>query len=434
MFKIGFAEQIVEVPLFAELYGYGPFYGRRNIKTRDPLYCRVFTFRDEEDNRAMFVYTDTCTMPNHYARVMRSELSLTYRIDPECIAFSASHTHTGPLLGLRSSVGSGESDPAYQRNWFEAVRKAAGEAVKAETDIAYAEAGKSPLARKLGRNRVDPAKNNTDESIRWVQFVGTDGKVKVLLHNHGIHGVAINGDFARWVSADWMGAANRMIKEEGLAEMPFFLLGACGDVNTYTSCMELKNDTAADLIASQYLEDLKKGMAAGGEKLTDLSIRGILRVKKFPTVDMTLEEMAREKESFSSFNEQYALRINELMILKEQGHDFSVWNDLQVIRMGELSFFFIPGEYFVEDGAALMAKARGKYPLIGSVSNGNGTYFPSLENMKRFPDAESFHSCENSGVFGFYEIYCCYSCMRMRYADHIASFVADNLLEMEKTI
>ena len=36
--RFGAAENIVEVPLFAELGGYGPFHGRRNIGVRDPLY------------------------------------------------------------------------------------------------------------------------------------------------------------------------------------------------------------------------------------------------------------------------------------------------------------------------------------------------------------------------------------------------------------
>ena len=35
----GAAENVVEVPLFAELGGFGPFLGRRNLGVRDPLYC-----------------------------------------------------------------------------------------------------------------------------------------------------------------------------------------------------------------------------------------------------------------------------------------------------------------------------------------------------------------------------------------------------------
>ena len=54
---VGAAENTVEVPLFAELGGYGPFKGRRNIGVRDPLYCRVLTVFDGV-RRNVLVITD----------------------------------------------------------------------------------------------------------------------------------------------------------------------------------------------------------------------------------------------------------------------------------------------------------------------------------------------------------------------------------------
>ena len=436
MFKIGCGEQIVDVPLFAELYGYGPFAGRRNRGIHDPLYCRVFTFRDNDNNRAMMVYTDTCTMPDHYANVMRSEFSGKYGIDPQCIAFTATHTHSGPLLGTdrEGGVGFGAADPTYQKNWFHAVRTAAEQAVNNEEEIHCVRAGKAPLAKKLGKNRVEVEKNATDETIRWVQFQRADGSTKVLLHNHGIHGIAMNGDYRFLVSADWMGAANRMIKEQGLADMPLFLLGACGDVNTYTSCGVLKNDQGAKVIAEDYIAFLKKDMAEGGEVLTDLTISGILRNCKAPCVEMSMEDLKRDRDEFCKISKQHTDRLEEIMILKERGHDFTLRHDFQVIRIGEISFFYIPGEYFVEDGARIMANAQGKYPLLATVSNGRGAYFPSEADMKRYPDVASYHSCKNNCAFGFYEIYCCYPGMHFRYQDNIASFVAETLLNLEKTI
>ena len=56
--KVGCAENIIEVPLFAELGGYGPFLGRRNRGVRDPLYARVLTVNDGV-NRNVVVVTDT---------------------------------------------------------------------------------------------------------------------------------------------------------------------------------------------------------------------------------------------------------------------------------------------------------------------------------------------------------------------------------------
>ena len=48
MFKIGCAEQKLEVPLFTELYVYGPYAGRRNMGVHEDLYCRAFSFFNGE--------------------------------------------------------------------------------------------------------------------------------------------------------------------------------------------------------------------------------------------------------------------------------------------------------------------------------------------------------------------------------------------------
>ncbi len=434
MFRIGCAEEALEVPLFVELYGYGPFQGRRNIGTHDPLYCRVFFF-DDGRNRAMFVYTDICTTDDHYARELRSALSIKHHIAPECIAVSATHTHSGPALGLNCGVGFGEPDPGFQQTWKQTVLRVAAKAVHAPEEIAWAEAGRAPLAMKLGRNRVEVEKNATDETIRWIRFMRPDGTCKVLLHSHGIHGIAMNHPFHKIVSADWMGAANRMIKERGLASMPLFFLGPCGDVNTYTSCHNLQNDTAADLIAGQYLADLEKSIKDGGEKITDLSIRGALKTADIPVVEQTSAELRNDAKAFEPISVQHAVRLTEMAIAQENGADFHVMRDFQAVRFGDkISFLFIPGEYFVEDGTRLMVRAEAKYSFAVTVANGNGGYYPSESDMKRYPDVQSALSCTNNCRFGFYEIYGYAAQLRFKYQDNIAEFVASNLLELEKSI
>ncbi|MBR4666784.1 MAG: hypothetical protein IKO93_23145, partial [Lentisphaeria bacterium] len=79
MFQTGCAEQQLDVPLFAELCGYGQFLGRRNRGIHDPLFCRVFSFNDNGE-RAMIVYTDICSTDDVYAREMRGKLACRFGI------------------------------------------------------------------------------------------------------------------------------------------------------------------------------------------------------------------------------------------------------------------------------------------------------------------------------------------------------------------
>ena len=202
MFKIGCAEKVLEVPLFIELYGYAFFARRRNQGTCGDFYCRAFSFNDGE-NRAMIIYTDTCTTDDAYAREFRGKIASKFSIHPECIAFVATHTHSAPaLFRTRPSLGSGIPDPDFQDQWKQAVMEVAEKAFYNEEEISYAEAGKTKLSRKLGENRVEVEKNITDETIRWVKFVRPDGSCKVLLHSHGVHGICTNGPRYKIASSD----------------------------------------------------------------------------------------------------------------------------------------------------------------------------------------------------------------------------------------
>ena len=85
MFKIGCAESLLEVPLFAELYGYGHFASRRNTGVYEPLYARAVTFYDGT-KRALIIYSDLCTTDTRFARELRAQIAGKLRINPEAIA------------------------------------------------------------------------------------------------------------------------------------------------------------------------------------------------------------------------------------------------------------------------------------------------------------------------------------------------------------
>lgn len=441
MLKMGCSEQILEVPLFAELYGYGPFAGRRNQGTRDPLYCRAVSF-NEEANRSLIVYTDTCTTDDLYAREMRSHIATKFNILPENIAFVATHTHSAPKLG-RGTVGVawGEPLPEFQGYWKESVVKVAAAALANEENIFSVESGTNALTCKLGRNRVDVEKNITDPTIRWMRFLRKNGSCKLLLHNHGIHGVANNGSLYKMVSADWMGAANRIITERGLADMPLFLLGSCGDINPYLSCGEQKDETVSDLIGKQYVDDLEKGITAGGKKLNSTELSGVLHTYEFPTVAMSVNDLEKEAEEWHNFAnthenpmavafyENFVNRLQEMIILAKQGKEMRSFHDLQILRIGPASIYFIPGEFFIEPGMELLEKSPAEFSFAATVSNGNGTYFPSLANMKKYPSIQALNS--KGSIFGFYEIYGYMHSHRFKYDDHIADFIINKLMEME---
>ena len=432
MFKIGCGEKKLEIPQFAELYGYGMFAGRRNTHTLGDLYCRAFSFNDGE-KRAMIIYTDICTTDDIYAREMRIRIATEYSIHPDYITFTATHTHSAPALFYKGFCGSGIPDPGFQQHWKDTVMEVAKQAFYNEEEIAYAEAGKCLLSQKLGTNRIAPEKDSTDGTIRWARFIRPDGSCKVLLHSHGVHGIVMNGPFYKIASSDWGGAANQLIQDEKLADIPLFLLGPCGDINAKYTARDIPEEKNPHFYTAKlYIADLKKGIASGGEKLTDLTIRSAMETVRVPVKKQTVEELAKDAADFRAINEyeaERANRIDEMIARIKKGDDLTVLHDFQALRIGKLSFLFIPGEYFVEEGAKLMSRSAADYPFAVTVANGNGMYFPSEKIMKEYPDP---NSKKPGGGFGFYEVHCYPVRHRYRYADNISDFVADKLIELEQ--
>ncbi len=431
MFKIGCAEKVLEVPLFVELFGYGYFDGRRNRGTTEPLYCRVASLNDGS-KRALIVYTDTCVACHNTFPAMRKEIAARFGIDYNYITMLATHTHSAPVLG-DGGYGFGYPDHDFIESWKKLVFELVGAAIADEEEIAEAFAGKVPLSERISRNRVDKVNGITDPDIRWVKFTRADGSCKLLIHNHGAHPICANGVERKSVSADWPGAVNRIIQAEKIAEFPILLLGPCGDTNSFPTDLDTGSANSAEEIARKYVPDLQKSLVSGGTKLTDLKLRAQLRNVRMPDVPHSAARMREDAEKLRKINEwngELANRLEEMAMCVEAGKDLGRNLDFQVLRIGEASFFFIPGELFLEGGMELMKQAAGKFPLLATVANDGGGYFPSEEVMKMYPTVESHHG----SLFGFYEVFSYPAAFAYRYADNVLPFITETLLDIEKSL
>ncbi|OQA82749.1 MAG: hypothetical protein BWY31_03097 [Lentisphaerae bacterium ADurb.Bin242] len=418
--KIGIAETTLNVPLFAELYGYGPFLGRRNRGTRDPLYCRVMSFTDGR-RRNMIVVTDGVVTDDGEARALRTKIAKEFETEPDGIMFAATHTHSGPAMS--SGIGWGEKSEEYLRHWRRTVIATVRKALQSEEEVT-AFAGIAPLSRKLGVNRVNP-KRPTDPSIRWIQFKRKNGTVKALLHNHGMHGVVFGRTLL--VSADWMGEANRLIKSRKLADTPFFLYGAAGNINTEPCCkQETEGEELLKRIGKSYVDDLEKSLKAGGKEISLHPLQNALERVRMPTVEEDSAQMRENAETVRKINPFLADRFEEMAILHDRGKRFPVRLDLQVLRMGDVAVYAFPGEPFVELGRRIMEESAFPFAMPVGVANGNGRYFPTPETFDMFPDGLATRKAS----YGFYEIYQGAGRFMPRYDRNIADFIVTRLLNL----
>ena len=431
----GAAETIIDVPLFAELCGYGPFLGRRNLGVRDPLYCRVLTVNDGR-RRNVLVIADTILSSQIHCRLLRMELAEEFSLFPDAIMFAATHTHSSPCLAS-CDVGYGEPSAEFAQNWRTAVKKCLRQAIANEEPV-RAFSGKAPVKKQLGSRRTMGEDKHTDPEIRFVKFCRLDGSVKVLLHNHAMHGVVFGPQL--YVSADWMGDANRKIKERKMGEIPLFLYGTAGDVNVIWTHNADEREKNLEWISESYTDDLQNALDTC-EEISLSNVQSLIKSVELPTEKVDPAEYRSTAEKLKA---KAAVRLEnanllnfihdrmiEMAILAERGDEFRVIRDLQVFRMGDLEIFAIPGEAFLAIGEKLMKKAKAKFPLALSVANGDSGYFPDKEMFDRYPTP---FSCDDFGAFGFYEVWFGPGLLRPKFKPEISSFIVEQLLDIEEDL
>ncbi|MDD3695442.1 MAG: hypothetical protein PHG44_05685 [Lentisphaeria bacterium] len=431
--KAGSAEVVLEVPLFAELAGYGPFFGRRNLGCRDALYCRVFSLSDGA-RRNLLIVSDVLSTDAAECRFMRKQLAATFNLCEEGILFMGTHTHSAPLIGS-SSIGYGEVCPEFVAGWRKSVFAAVKTAL-ADEETLHAFAGRAKLRKKLGQNRADPQNGHCDPEIRWVKLQRKDGSVKALLHNHAMHGVVF-GRQQRLASADWMGDANRKIKERKLAEIPFFLYGCAGDINViWTHPKPEERELNLEWISQSYVDDLQLSLAEGGQELNLAPLAAAMQSCELPTEPVSAAQLrgdaarllAKLPSPHAALLQYMHDRMLEMAVLKDQGHKFACRQDLQYLGMGDLALFAIPGEPFIALGEKIMQEAKSRFPLALSCANGAAGYFPSPEMFARYPEQLC---CDDYGAFGFYEVWFGPSKHRAKLKANIVEFITQSLLALE---
>ena len=422
---VGCSDAEIPVPLFTELYGYGPFLGRRNRGVRDPLHCRVGSFRDG-DERLIIITNDLVTIDPGAAWLVRSEAGRELHMSATNIMVTGTHTHSGPTIS--PGIGWGELDPAFRDGW---IRVAIEQALRAAGDESPVDvtAGTCPLRETLGTNRVRKG-GPTDPDIRWVRFARPDGPVKLLLHNHGMHGVVFGKDMLL-VSADWPGAVNELVLRRGLADNVLFLQGAAGNVNTEPCCKsQEEGEPHLRRIARSYVASLEDGLSSGGVAVEPVPLRSVLTPTQLPCEPVTPQGLREAAVALraTAIRSYLPERLEEMALHIEAGNDVGVVADLQVMRFGGIYVYAFPGEPFVELGAEIMAKSPGEMALVAEVANGNCRYFPTPETFAEQPDIRQPRG------HGYYEIH--QGCGRFMptYRSDIAQFLIQRFLDLARRL
>jgi hypothetical protein len=230
-----------------------------NDGVHDPLLARVLVIEPGQQPRAVIVSLDLCVIPVPGARLLRQVAARAAGTTPDRVMVSCTHTHSGPFPMLpghprgMTFTNTARADRRYGKQLVNLVRSATATAASLtyRVDVTVQE---SPLGFAYNRRVITPdgvrhcwnpqeqtdlnPSPATDPTCTAVVLRQKDGPRRFILWSASAHPVVL-GKTSRVVSADWPGAACRLIDTTAPHTHSLFLLGPCGELHPWIATQEL---------------------------------------------------------------------------------------------------------------------------------------------------------------------------------------------------
>jgi hypothetical protein len=399
----GAAAVKITPPLGTPMAGY--YHERPATGVHDDLFVKAIVI-ESGGTTAALVGLDLLTTTRTGVEEARRQIERATGIPAAHVMISATHAHTGPVLGGRDERGwffGSENKLACE--YTDGLPAKIAEAVKA------AHAARRPVAVLAGEGREDAIAFNrryemTDGTVGWnpgklnpkivkpvgpidpalpVVYFEAPKRVPVAVYvNYTVHLDNVGG---AEISADVPYTVSKLLAEvKGPDLVTLYTNGACGDVNhidVTTAEPQKGHENAArmgTILAGDVLRMLPKLTPL---QATDMRCRSEM-------VDLDLPELAagdvekaqaviaqvREKGGRNvKFMEQVeAFKIAD--VAARNGKPLAV--EVQVIALGdEVAWVSLPGEIFVELGLAIKNASPFRHTIIAELANGSIGYIPT---------------------------------------------------------
>jgi len=223
--RAGVARVALEPPVGGPMMGYGARTGGAR-GFRDPLFARALYLAEGGD--CLWLELDVCLLAASQADAVRRRVAERIGVPARRVLVACTHTHSGPETGLFAALGGAPTPPAPARLLDAAVEAAA----RARAAAGPARLGVGRAEARIGRNRR-VADGPLEPEVLIVRVDREGGGPLAVIYIHGCHPTALGHDNLDY-SADWPGAASRVVEAALPGALGFFALGAHGDVDPRT--------------------------------------------------------------------------------------------------------------------------------------------------------------------------------------------------------
>ena len=394
--RAGCARRVITPPIGTPLAGY--FHDRFGTRVRDDLHASAVVL-EVDGTRLAIVACDLITPSATITEAAREQIAADTGIPPQHVMICATHTHTGPAIVDKNTVGIDEEYLARLPGLLaEAVTAAAADPFAAvlrpgRTQVDGLSFNRlfrlrdgSEVFGRRGEAEVGNA-GPIDPELQTLGIVDEEGQLRALLVNFALHVDVIGGGTADFISADWPGEMNRAVSGlYGHDVVTLFLQGTCGDINHHAH-------TPSSLPGRGPAKAMQLGRALAGaatlaaeraEPMTELTAGAASDTLAIPYYTRDADFLAhlealRARTDLSDF-ERYLLRRGEAWPYDGQVAEVP----LQVLRLGPVAIVGLPAEIFVRLGLEIKQFSPAAFTFVVELANASPTtYVPTTDQAER---------------------------------------------------
>ncbi|NQU21028.1 MAG: neutral/alkaline non-lysosomal ceramidase N-terminal domain-containing protein, partial [Candidatus Nealsonbacteria bacterium] len=349
-----------------------------------PLWAKALVLEDQraledqQGGRVVIVTADAIGFTRKMFDAITARAHARTGISPERILLSASHTHSGPVLGAVAPVVTYGLDKqqlaavaAHVRELEDKLVELIEEACKdmVPVTLAYAE-GEATFGGNR-RKSINPD-GPVDHRVPVLRISDESGRLLAVLFGYACHNTTLGSDLYQY-NGDYAGFAQIALEAAHPEAMAMFVTGCGGDINPYPrGKLELAQQHGKSLAAAvdrALAKDLHpvKGPLAVAFARVDL-----------PFVDPPTKEELEERRGKGNVYDQ---RLTELLLnrIAEHGSLEAAYPcPVQVVRFGDdLSLIALSGEVVVDYALLLRKRFEGQRIWVAGYCNEVFGYLPS---------------------------------------------------------
>jgi len=385
--KCGIYEIDITPALGMEMPGY--FSVRNATGIKEKLYCEAVCF-ENDGTKAVILSNDIIQIYAEDADEVRARISEQLGIDGANIFVCCTHTHTGgPVETWGDYVHYNPEYMAFVKNKLVDAAKMASLRLH-DVTLSYASCTEDKLAYYRNYINDDGEKRTwvsdgfrpfgeVDKQVGVLRIDNTDGTPYGVIVNFACHCDCVGGtEF----SSDYPGEMRKVLRTVyGDAFMPVFVNGFCGNIN---HC----DPNGFHTEVSPHYKRMGRMLAADAlrtrelavKKFEDNTVAGALEYMKIPARIPEAEQVkwANETLAENKLDHTQLFYAREILKFEERAGEPFVC-PVQVLKIGEIAFYGMPGEIYVEFGKMLKERSPFKYNMPANLANGCVGYVPIRE-------------------------------------------------------